>query len=68
MKDKSCLENYPMIMTVKDLQGFIEQSPSVAYSVTQCRNFPAIRIGNRVLIYRDNFIKWLEKSGCYVKN
>lgn len=62
MKSIDVLAEYPLIMSVSDLQNFMEISQTGAYSLTQCKRFPAVRIGNRVMIFKNNFINWLKEG------
>ena len=62
MKNIDALAEYPLIMSVRDLQDFMEISQTGAYSLTQCRRFPAARIGNRVMIFKNDFINWLKEG------
>lgn len=62
MKNIDTLARYPLIMSVPDLQNFMEISQTGAYSLTQRRRFPAVRIGNRVMIFKNNLINWLKEG------
>ena len=62
MKNVDDLAEYPLIMSVSDLQNFMEISQTGAYSLTQRRRFPAVQIGNRIMILKNNFINWLKEG------
>ncbi len=61
MQDINELDNYPLILTVSDIAVFLEKSASYTYLLLSNKQFPAVDIGGRKLIFKNNFKKWLER-------
>ena len=57
-------EELPLMLSVKELAQIMNISKSGAYNLARSYGFPRIMVGNRILIPRDNFLKWLEESVC----
>lgn len=58
--------NATLCYKVEDLCGLLGVSRPVAYSLANRADFPAVRIGRRILIPRSGLEKWLEQqSGGY---
>ena len=55
-------DELPLIMNVKDVAGYLNISVACAYNVMNSSGFPAIKIGKRILIQRERFIEWIDKS------
>jgi hypothetical protein len=55
-------EELPLTMTAKDVAGYLNISLTCAYYVMNSADFPVLKIGKRLLITKDNFLKWLENS------
>ena len=54
-------DELPLTMNAKDVAGYLHVSLTCAYEVMNSKEFPAIKIGRRVLVTKDRFLKWLEK-------
>ena len=48
--------------TIKDLQSVLHIGKNKAYALCKLKLFPTIRIGNKTLIYKAEFEKWLFDS------
>ena len=48
------------MLSVKELAVVLGISRTSAYELTKDKKFPSIKIGSRVVIPKDNFIKWIE--------
>ena len=48
-------------LTVKDLQEILHIGKSKAYELCKLKGFPVIKIGSKTLIYKKEFIQWLEE-------
>ena len=55
-------DELPLIMNIKDVAGYLNISVACAYNVMNSSGFPAIKIGKRILIQRERFIEWIDKS------
>ena len=54
-------DELPITMNAKDVAGYLHVSLTCAYEVMNSKEFPAIKIGRRVLVTKDRFLEWLEK-------
>ena len=55
-------DELPLVMNVKDVAGYLHISTTCAYTLMNAESFPALKIGNRILIPRERFLEWLENS------
>ena len=55
-------DELPLMMTAKDVAGYLCISLTCAYYVMNSKGFPVMRIGKRMLVTRTNFLNWLENS------
>ncbi|MBQ3195592.1 MAG: helix-turn-helix domain-containing protein [Clostridia bacterium] len=64
---KQCLyksyEELPIVLSAKELAAALCISRSGAYGLLKSEGFPSVKVGNRVMVGRAAFIKWLEKEG-----
>ena len=51
-----------LTMSVADLQQVLGIGKRHAYDLANRADFPAIRLGKRIIIPRDAFFRWLEKQ------
>ncbi|OHR73961.1 excisionase [Bacillus sp. HMSC76G11] len=56
-------ENYPMVMTAKQVAEVLGVSLRIAYEVMDREDFPLIPIFRHKKVNRDSFFKWLESQG-----
>lgn len=62
MKQKPIFTNaseLPITLSVQELASFLGISRTGAYRLSRTARFPAVRIGRRILIPRDRFLRWL---------
>ena len=55
-------DELPLILSVKALATVLGISRTSAYELTKTKGFPSIKIGSRVVIPKDKFIKWIEMN------
>ena len=48
--------------SVKDIEKILGVSHNTAYKLTKLKGFPSIQIGRKIIIPKDEFEKWVEKS------
>ena len=60
------LDELPLTLTATEAAAVLRISRSKVYELTHTAPFPAIRIGNRVIIPRDKLIEWMyaQAEGC----
>ena len=51
-----------LTMTVSDLQQVLGIGRAQAYELVNRADFPAIRLGRKILIPRDALMRWLDKQ------
>ena len=51
-----------LTMNVADLQQALGIGRGQAYELVNRADFPAIRLGRKILIPRDAFLRWLDKQ------
>ena len=51
-----------LTMKVSDLQQALGISRNQAYDLANRADFPAIRLGRKILIPRDAFLRWLDRQ------
>ena len=49
------------LLTVKDIQEQLGISLQNAYSIFHRKDFPLIKLGNRLYVRQEAFLKWLQK-------
>jgi len=52
----------PMAISVDEMAELLGISRPVAFSLTRSANFPAVRIGRRILVNREGLQKWLDQQ------
>ncbi|MDV2684000.1 helix-turn-helix domain-containing protein [Alkalihalophilus lindianensis] len=58
MKDKE--EDYPLILTAKEISEILKISKPTAYEMMNQPTFPLIRIGRCKRVLRTDFFTWLK--------
>ena len=60
------LDELPLTLTTTEAAAVLRISRSKVYELAHTASFPAIRIGNRVVIPRDKLIEWMnaQAEGC----
>ena len=60
---ESIYKNYdelPLFLNANMVAGLLGVSPSSAYELMHEKDFPSLRIGNRLLVPKDQFQVWVE--------
>ena len=60
------LDELPLTLTATEAAAVLRISRSKVYELAHTASFPAIRIGNRVVIPRDKLLEWMnaQAEGC----
>ena len=53
------IEDLPLTLRAHETAAVLRISKSKVYELARTKSFPAIRIGNRVVIPRDKLIQWM---------
>lgn len=64
MKDNTYknFEDLPLMLSVQQLAAALGISKAGAYELVKAKNFPAINIGTRIVIPKEQFIEWINKK------
>ncbi|MBE6678254.1 MAG: helix-turn-helix domain-containing protein [Ruminococcaceae bacterium] len=57
-----CYEELPIVLSAKEIAAALCISRSGAYGLLKSEGFPSVRVGNRVMVGKAAFIKWLERE------
>lgn len=55
-------EELPLALNAKDVAGYLNVSLTCAYYIMNSKEFPVIKIGKRMIVTKDNFLKWLSET------
>lgn len=55
-------DELPLLLNVKQLADLLGVSDSSAYELIQEDDFPAVRIGKRIVIPKDELRKWISTN------
>lgn len=63
---KECIyksyDDLPLILNAEVVKDVLGISISSAYELMHRRDFPSVRIGNRLLVPKDKLREWIEKE------
>ena len=54
-------DELPLFLNSKTVAQVLGVSPSSAYELMHEPGFPVLRVGNRMVIPKEQFIRWVEK-------
>lgn len=52
----------PMMLTVSEMGEALGISRAAAYQLVRSAGFPHMKLGNRILVPKDKFIKWIDNN------
>ena len=55
-------DDLPLMLSVPDLTAVLGISRAGAYELVKSKSFPALHIGNRILIPKEELIAWIKRS------
>ena len=55
-------EDYPMILTPKEVQDILNWSKDKVYRLFRSRSFPSEKIDGKYIIPKPRFLKWLGRE------
>lgn len=55
-------EELPLALNAKDVAGYLNVSLTCSYYIMNSKGFPVIKIGKRMIVTKDNFLKWLSET------
>lgn len=60
-KIKDC-SDLPLTLTVPEIAQILRVNKTKAYELSHRKDFPSMKLGNRIVIPRDAFLRWMEKE------
>ena len=51
----------PLVLNANQLAGVLNISRANAYRLMRSESFPTLRVGNRMLVVRDNLLNWMNE-------
>ena len=55
-------EELPLFLSAKMVARVLGVSPSSGYELMHQRDFPTLKIGNRIVVPKERFVKWVEQN------
>ena len=55
-------EELPLFLNAKIVAKALGVSPSTAYELMHEKGFPSLRIGNRIVVPKEQFQQWVEEQ------
>lgn len=62
MKNYTSYDQLPLTLRAEEVAQVLSISRAGAYSLFHAKGFPAIRIGRRLLVSREDFLRWLSEQ------
>ena len=65
VKDESIYKSYdelPLMLNAEMVKNVLGISISSAYELMHEKDFPSIKIGNRIIVPKDKFRDWIDKK------
>ena len=65
LNEKSIYKNYdelPIFLNAKILAEVLGIAPSSAYELMHEKDFPVLKVGNRLLVEKSKFKEWVERN------
>ncbi len=55
-------DELPLFLNAETVAKTLGVSPSTGYELMRVPGFPALRIGNRIVVPKEKFIQWVEAN------
>ena len=55
-------EELPLFLNAETVAGVLGIAMSSAYELMKGKDFPALRVGNRLIVPKEKFVLWVEKK------
>lgn len=64
MKDSvyKSYDELPLFLSAKTVAKVLGVSPSSGYELMHQQDFPTLKIGNRIVVPKERFIRWVERN------
>ena len=54
-------EELPLFLNAETVSQVLGVAPSSAYELMHEKDFPTLRIGNRIVVPKEQFVKWVKE-------
>ena len=58
----SSYDELPLFFNAETIAAVLGIAPSSAYELMHEKDFPALRIGSRIVVPKEKFIEWVQKQ------
>ena len=58
----SSFSELPLVLNANQLASVLNISRANAYRLLRSESFPTLHIGNRMLVVRDNLLRWMDEQ------
>ena len=55
-------EELPLFLNADTVAKVLGVSPSTGYELMHEKNFPALKIGSRIVVPKEKFMRWVEQN------
>lgn len=55
-------DELPLMLSVPDVADVLGIGRANAYELVRSEGFPALKIGNRIIVPKDEFISWIKRQ------
>ena len=55
-------DELPLFLTAKMVADVLGVSPSSGYELMREKDFPALKVGSRVVVPKEKFVAWVERK------
>ncbi len=55
-------DELPLFLNAENVAKVLGISPSSSYELMHQQDFPALKIGNRIVVPKERFIQWVERN------
>ena len=55
-------DELPLFLNAKTVAKVLGVSPSSGYELMHQRDFPTLKIGNRIVVSKERFVQWVERN------
>ena len=55
-------DELPLFLNAKTVAKVLGVSPSSGYELMHQRDFPTLKIGNRIVVPKEKFVQWVERN------
>ena len=56
------IDELPTFLNAEDIAAYIGISRSNAYNLLHCEGFPRLKLGKRLVVQKEKFLKWIDEN------